>query len=117
MGGMRTVIWTDVMQFCLFTFGGLFALGFVVANLDGGFAEYWARATELGRTITWDDRWGFESHLQFTLWVAIFAVPFQNLKLDEPDQPAAFVSWINANQFAEWLSEQSGKTFRLPTFS
>jgi len=25
MGGMQTVIWTDVMQFCLFVFGGLLA--------------------------------------------------------------------------------------------
>lgn len=86
MGGMRTVIWTDVMQFCLFSFGGLFALGFVVANLDGGFGEYWARATELGRTVTWDDRWGFGAHLEYTLWVAILAVPFQNLTAFGVDQ-------------------------------
>ena len=36
MGGMRTVIWTDVMQFVLFAFGGLVALFWIVGSLDGG---------------------------------------------------------------------------------
>ena len=33
MGGMRTVIWTDVMQFVLFIFGGLLALGLLVYHI------------------------------------------------------------------------------------
>ena len=36
MGGMRTVIWTDVVQFFLFVGGGLVALVWVVAGVDGG---------------------------------------------------------------------------------
>ena len=86
MGGMRTVIWTDVMQFGLFTFGGLMALFYVVNGLDGGFSEYWKTASEYGRTITWDDRWGFTANLEFTLWVAILAVPFQNMTAFGVDQ-------------------------------
>ena len=30
MGGMRTVIWTDVIQFGIFMFGGLLAFGWLV---------------------------------------------------------------------------------------
>ena len=36
MGGMRTVIWTDVMQFVLFTFGGVFTLVWISNSIDGG---------------------------------------------------------------------------------
>ena len=36
MGGMRTVIWTDVMQFFIFVFGAVFALGWLVVSVDGG---------------------------------------------------------------------------------
>jgi Na+/proline symporter len=36
MGGLRTVIWTDVIQFFLFVGGGLLALVWIVASLDGG---------------------------------------------------------------------------------
>jgi len=86
MGGMRTVIWTDVMQFGLFTFGGLTALFVVVNHLDGGWSEYWQTASNLGRTVTWDDTWGFTANLEFTLWVAILAVPFQNMTAFGVDQ-------------------------------
>ncbi len=39
MGGMRTVIWTDVVQFFLFLGGGLLALIWITASLDGGWGE------------------------------------------------------------------------------
>ncbi|MBL4576315.1 MAG: hypothetical protein JKY51_09510 [Opitutaceae bacterium] len=86
MGGMRTVIWTDVMQFFLFTFGGLLALFYIVSSLDGGWAEYWTTATTLGKTKILDLSWGFEAELKFTLWVAILAVPFQNMTAFGVDQ-------------------------------
>ena len=86
MGGMRTVIWTDVMQFVLFTFGGSLAIFYIVSGLDGGWSEYWQTASDYGRTITWDDRWGFTANLEFTLWVAILAVPFQNMTAFGVDQ-------------------------------
>jgi len=84
MGGMRTVIWTDVMQFVLFAFGGLFTLGWLVMSFDGGFSEMFATAGEFGRTRFLDVR--LQADLQFTLWVALFAVPFQNLGVFGTDQ-------------------------------
>ena len=86
MGGMRTVIWTDVMQFALFTVGGLLTLYWVVSHLNGGWAEMWATAEQYGRNKTWDARFGFGKELEFTLWVAILAVPFQNLTAFGVDQ-------------------------------
>lgn len=39
LGGMTTVIWTDVILFLAFVAGALVALGVIIANLDGGAAE------------------------------------------------------------------------------
>jgi len=86
MGGMQTVIWTDVMQFVLFTVGGLVALFWVVSSINGGWPEFWKTAETFGRTKVWDGRIGLEAHLQFTFWVAVLAVPFQNLTAFGVDQ-------------------------------
>ncbi|MDR1958087.1 MAG: SUMF1/EgtB/PvdO family nonheme iron enzyme [Planctomycetaceae bacterium] len=34
---------------------------------------------------------------------------------NKPKQPVIRVSWKEANQFCQWLSQKTGKTFRLPT--
>ena len=92
MGGMRTVIWTDVMQFFLFTIGGIIALFTVVNSLPGGFGELWGTATDFGRTkaTSWEFDWfGAGRELEFTFWVALIAVPFQNLTVFGVDQLCA----------------------------
>ncbi|MDB4353829.1 hypothetical protein N9Z02_00850 [Akkermansiaceae bacterium] len=86
MGGMRTVIWTDLMQFVLFTVGGLIAVFWIVSSLDGGWSQFWAQAGDAGKTKMWDARFGFGPELKFTFWVAVLAVPFQNLTAFGVDQ-------------------------------
>jgi SSS family transporter len=86
MGGMRTVIWTDVMQFVLFTFGGLLALFWISNAIEGGWGTVWDIASANGKTKTWDATWGIGQDLQFTFWVAVIAVPFQNLTAFGVDQ-------------------------------
>ncbi|OGG04360.1 MAG: hypothetical protein A3F83_02825 [Candidatus Glassbacteria bacterium RIFCSPLOWO2_12_FULL_58_11] len=39
LGGMRAVIWTDVMQFCVLFSGVLFSLWLIVNKLEGGLGE------------------------------------------------------------------------------
>lgn len=84
MGGMRTVIWTDVMQFFLFVGAGLFSLFWVIGELDGGWNQMVAVAGAADKftlfNLTSDPAVGF------TLWVAIIAVPFQNLSAFGVDQ-------------------------------
>ncbi|MCB1076597.1 MAG: sodium/solute symporter [Verrucomicrobiae bacterium] len=84
MGGMRTVIWTDVMQFGLFAFGGLTAFLWIVTSLDGGLSDFWHTASEYGRLKLWN--LSIDKELEFTLWVALLAVPFQNLGIYGTDQ-------------------------------
>ncbi len=84
LGGMRTVIWTDVMQFFLFTVGGLVALFVIINQLNGGWSDFITTAGEAGKFQIFDTR--FEANLKFTIWVAILAVPFQNLSAFGVDQ-------------------------------
>ncbi len=86
MGGMRTVIWTDVMQFGLFLVGGTIALIWAVVHLPGGWGEFWTTASEAGKMKVFDFTFGIEAELEFTFWVAIFAVPFLNLNAFGVDQ-------------------------------
>jgi SSS family transporter len=86
MGGMRTVIWTDVMQFLLFTAGGVTALVWIVSGTTGGWAGFWETASQFGRTRVWNWEFGFRHDLEFTFWVALLAVPFQNLTAFGVDQ-------------------------------
>ncbi|MEM7699250.1 MAG: hypothetical protein AAF236_12700, partial [Verrucomicrobiota bacterium] len=92
MGGMRTVIWTDVMQFLLFVGGGLTALLWMVSSFDGGWSTLFSVASSVegfdGETV---NKLRFfnpslDPAINFTFWVAIFAVPFQNLSAFGVDQ-------------------------------
>jgi len=92
MGGMRTVIWTDVVQFCLFIFGGLLAIGWLVGTLgiDGIIALNQVTGPD-GETVSklrvWNLTPPWESPLMgYTLWVAILAMPFQNFTAFGTDQ-------------------------------
>ncbi len=93
MGGMRTVIWTDVMQFFVFILGGLIALFWLVDTIgwDQIVAINSNVILENGEKINkfeWLDMTSpFEnSMVQYTFWVAIFAMPFQNLAAFGTDQ-------------------------------
>jgi SSS family transporter len=92
MGGMRTVIWTDVMQFGLFVVGGLTALFWMVSTFDDGWSTLFSVAgsaeqfdgTTVNKLRIFDGSW--EANAQFTFWVAIFATPFLNLNAFGVDQ-------------------------------
>ncbi|MFQ3671823.1 MAG: hypothetical protein SNJ84_10240 [Verrucomicrobiia bacterium] len=84
MGGMATVIWTDVMQFFLFLFGGALALVWIVGSLDGG----WGALVEAGEAGGKWTLWNLTTDpaVEFTLWVGLLAMPFQNLAAFGMDQ-------------------------------
>lgn len=91
MGGMQTVIWTDVIQFCLFIFGGILALVLLLGELG------WSQIAELNQVVVDGNpkdklRWmDFttpfqEPGLRYTMWVALIAMPFQNFTAFGVDQ-------------------------------
>ena len=93
MGGMRTVIWTDVIQFCIFIFGALLALGWLVGTLgwneivevNRSFVTGEGVAVDKMRILDFTPPWD-NAMLSYTFWVAIIAMPFQNLAAFGTDQ-------------------------------
>jgi SSS family transporter len=50
LGGIKAVIWNDVIQFCVM-FGGLSATVWItLTNVPGGFSEIWVAAQQAGKT-------------------------------------------------------------------
>lgn len=84
MGGMTTVIWTDVIQFFVFIGSGLMALIILIGSLDGGLAQFFAEAGAAGKLRLLD--LSTNPDVQFTLWVGLLAMPFQNLAAFGTDQ-------------------------------
>jgi SSS family solute:Na+ symporter len=84
MGGMTTVIWTDVIQFFVFIGGGLLAFTVLLLNIDGGWGQFLAEAGAAGKLRLLD--LSSNPDVQFTLWVGLLAMPFQNLAAFGTDQ-------------------------------
>jgi len=91
MGGMQTVIWTDVIQFCLFIFGGLLAFGWLYGTLGWETISSLNQVNVDGQEINkmnWLDLRSPMEHptVAFTFWVGIIAMPFQNVTAFGVDQ-------------------------------
>ena len=89
MGGMRTVIWTDVMQFGVFIIGGLISLFWLWGEIGV------AQVLEINRAQLVEGQmidkmrvfdFSTDPAVSFTFWVAILAMPFQNLAAFGTDQ-------------------------------
>ncbi|MBI3921586.1 MAG: sodium/solute symporter [Armatimonadetes bacterium] len=50
LGGIKAVIWTDVIQFCIMLGGLAATVAIVTANVPGGVAEIWQTAHATGKT-------------------------------------------------------------------
>lgn len=95
MGGMTTVIWTDVMQFFLFAGSGILALGWMIYLLPGGWTQFLEVGSAAGKfeIFRWFPPAGSEQSFlswmkdaEFTMWTALLAMPFQNLAAFGTDQ-------------------------------
>lgn len=84
LGGIRAVVWSDVVQFIMFVAGGLIAILFVVDAYPGGFGALIAAADSEGKTRIIE--WSTDPRVNFTLWAGAFAMPFQNLAAYGTDQ-------------------------------
>lgn len=91
LGGMRTVIWTDVIQFGIFMFGGLLAFGWLVGHI--GLETIWELNSAAGpdgsidKLKVFDFTYPWDSPLlNYTFWVGVIAMPFQNFAAFGTDQ-------------------------------
>lgn len=83
LGGMKAVIWTDVVQIFVMFGGALFAIGFIVLKLDGGFGEFFVRAEAEDKMKLFD--WSFDL-TKATVWGFIFLVIFDVVLTFPKDQ-------------------------------
>lgn len=90
IGGITTVIWTDVILFLLFLLGALLALGTVAYKLTGGFGEMFS----MGWAATDSGPWGKFTFFDFstsplrayTIWTAVIASTWGGLGAYGTDQ-------------------------------
>jgi Na+/proline symporter len=84
MGGMATVIWTDVLLFFVFLIGGVAALATIAGQVPGGLAEVVTLGREAGKFELWD--FSFSPTAQFTIWTAAIAATWGNVGAYGTDQ-------------------------------
>lgn len=66
LGGIKAVIWTDVLQVVVLLGGALLCLGTILSNIDGGIVGAWSVAAENSKLDMFDWRWEFAAP---TAWV------------------------------------------------
>ncbi len=71
LGGITTVIWTDVIQFMVFAVGLAAALLVVLARLPGGWEEVVNVAADAGKLRVWNLT--ADPQQEFTIWTALIA--------------------------------------------
>ncbi|MEH6420053.1 sodium:solute symporter [Pseudomonas sp. CGJS7] len=83
MGGMKAVIWTDFVQVIVKMGGAVFAIGYMIWHLPGGFEQYWSTAMALDKMHTFDFSFDLT---KATVWGFIFLVVFEVVLTFPKDQ-------------------------------
>lgn len=84
MGGIATVIWTDVILFFVFVIGAIVALVTILYEVDAGFLTIMQAGWNEGKFAFWD--FGFSPTMEFTVWTAAIAATWGNVGAYGTDQ-------------------------------
>ena len=87
MGGISTVIWTDLMLFLVFVVGAIFAFFTICSKLDGGLSEIIRVGNEANKFQFWDLRTDWT--VNYTLLTGIIASTWGGLGVYGTDQMIA----------------------------
>jgi len=90
VGGMRSVIWNDCIQFVVYVVGGMIALLVIAANVSGGWEAIWKFAIE-----------------QDKLRMLVFSPP--------SDDPRPFLTWLAAEPYTFWSGLIGGAVLTVGT--
>jgi SSS family solute:Na+ symporter len=83
LGGMKAVIWTDFVQVLVKMGGAIFAIGFIVYHLEGGFDQFYRTAMAADKTRLFDFSFDLT---KATVWGFIFLVLFDVVLTFPKDQ-------------------------------
>jgi SSS family transporter len=84
LGGINSVVWTDVVQFVILFVGGIVALVAVVLAVPGGAGEIVRLGAEAGKFVVWDAR--LDRLAEFTVWTGVIGSSFLTLASHGTDQ-------------------------------
>ena len=84
LGGMKAVIWTDVIQFSVYILGALVALLILVGRLPGGWSELFQTARAVGKFRLLD--FSFDLTRPFTFWAGVIGGMVLNTATHGADQ-------------------------------
>ena len=84
LGGMRAVIWADVIQFTIYIIGAFIALCILVGKLPGGWGELVAVGRSAGKFRVFN--FAFDYTQPFTFWAGLFGGMVLNTATHGADQ-------------------------------
>ena len=84
VGGMKAVVWTDVIQFGVYILGAVLALGVLVARLPGGFGQLLSDGAAAGKFRFVDLSTALDS--PYTLWAGVIGGMFLTFGSHGADQ-------------------------------
>jgi solute:Na+ symporter, SSS family len=84
LGGMKAVIWTDVIQFSVYIVGAIIALLILVGKLPGGWSELIQSASAAGKFRLFDFSWDLT--IPFTFWAGLIGGMVLNTATHGADQ-------------------------------
>src|SRR5215471_6581334 len=70
LGGMKAVIWTDLIQFVIKIAGAVLAFAFILHLLPGGWGQFLAEGEAAGKFVAFDTSWN--PTVPFSLWAGVF---------------------------------------------
>jgi SSS family transporter len=70
LGGMKAVIWTDLIQFVIKIAGAVLAFAFILHLLPGGWEQFLAEGEAAGKFVAFDTRWN--PAVAYNLWAGVF---------------------------------------------
>jgi SSS family solute:Na+ symporter len=83
-GGLKAVIWTDVVQLGIYLGGAVVALGLLVGKLPGGWSEASAVAAAHGKFQIFDFTWNWTT--KYTFWAGVLGGMFLTMASHGTDQ-------------------------------
>ncbi len=83
-GGMRAVIWTDVIQTSVYVIGGCVAVILIGRLVDGGWTAIFAHSAQLGKLRVIDP--ATDLSRPYTLWAGVFGGAFLTMASHGADQ-------------------------------
>lgn len=84
IGGLRTVVWTNVVQFGVLAAGALATALFLVTQSEGGLSHMLSEASRMGKLRLLD--FSFDHALELTIWTGLFGSTFNTLASNGADQ-------------------------------